>query len=145
MLESERVIFSQDDDFLRIHHAGNLHPGIVYSKQGTRSVGEIIRFLQLMNDCLQPEDMRCRLWDDDEPWAEDDSDPHEAIAVPCPECGSPVEAIADKCSACGYWLSDSDRLRMWPSELKPLWLRVTTVVVLTAFLVSLLAIGVTLF
>jgi hypothetical protein len=34
---------------------------------------------------------------------------------------------------------------MWPSESKPLWLRVTAVIVLAAFLVSLLAIGLTLF
>jgi predicted nuclease of predicted toxin-antitoxin system len=30
-----RVIFTEDDDFLRIHSAGQSHPGIVYSKQGT--------------------------------------------------------------------------------------------------------------
>jgi hypothetical protein len=84
-------------------------------------------------------------WDDDESWADDDSDDGEDIAVPCPECGGPIEAIADKCPACGYWLSDSDRMWMWSSVSKPLWLRVTAVIVLVAFLVSLLAIGVTLF
>jgi predicted nuclease of predicted toxin-antitoxin system len=61
MLQSGRVFFTQDDDFLQIHSSGQDHPGIVYSKQGTRSIGEIIRFLQLMNDCLQPEDMRSRV------------------------------------------------------------------------------------
>jgi hypothetical protein len=84
-------------------------------------------------------------WDDDESWADDERDIGECIAVPCPECGSPVEEIADKCPACGYWLSDADRRQMWPSESKPLWLRVTAAIVLAAFLVSLLAIGVTLF
>ena len=35
-----RVIFSQDDDFLRLHATGGLHAGIAYAPQGT-SVGEI--------------------------------------------------------------------------------------------------------
>jgi predicted nuclease of predicted toxin-antitoxin system len=28
-----RVIFTEDDDFLRIHSAGNPHPGIAYCRQ----------------------------------------------------------------------------------------------------------------
>jgi predicted nuclease of predicted toxin-antitoxin system len=59
--QTGRVIFTHDDDFLRIHRSGEDHPGIVYSKHGTRSIGEIIRFLKLMNDCLEPEDMRGRV------------------------------------------------------------------------------------
>ena len=42
-LAEGRVIFTQDDDFLRHHHAGVAHAGIVYSKQGTRSIGDIVR------------------------------------------------------------------------------------------------------
>ena len=61
ILRAGRVIFTQDEDFLRVHSSGEEHPGIVYSKQGTRSIGEIIRFLQLMNDCLDPGEMRGRL------------------------------------------------------------------------------------
>jgi predicted nuclease of predicted toxin-antitoxin system len=61
ILDVNRVIFTQDDDFLRIHSSAQEHPGIIYSKQGTRTVGEIIRFLQLVNDCLDPEDMRNRV------------------------------------------------------------------------------------
>jgi predicted nuclease of predicted toxin-antitoxin system len=56
-----RVIFTEDDDFLRIHDAGQSHPGIVYSKQGTRSIGEIVRFLLLMSDCLETDDLRGRI------------------------------------------------------------------------------------
>ena len=56
-LAEGRVIFTQDDDFLRYHHAGVRHAGIVYSKQGLRSIGEIVRYLKLMNDCLDAEDM----------------------------------------------------------------------------------------
>ena len=52
-----RVIFTQDDDFLRHHHAGVAHAGIVYLKQGSRSVGEIIRYLKMMHDCLDTEHM----------------------------------------------------------------------------------------
>ena len=57
IVETARVIFTQDEDFLRIHSSGEDHPGIIYSKQGTRSIGEIVRFLQLMNDCLGPADV----------------------------------------------------------------------------------------
>jgi predicted nuclease of predicted toxin-antitoxin system len=56
-----RVILTHDDDFLRFHSAGEEHPGIVFSKQGSRSVGDVIRFLQLMNDCLEPNDMHRRV------------------------------------------------------------------------------------
>jgi predicted nuclease of predicted toxin-antitoxin system len=50
-----RVIFTQDDDFLRHHHSGVSHAGIVYSKQGTRTVGQIVRHLKLLHDCLDDE------------------------------------------------------------------------------------------
>jgi predicted nuclease of predicted toxin-antitoxin system len=58
---TRRVIFTHDDDFLRFHHTGDEHPGIVYCKHGTRTIGEVIRFLQLVNDCLAPNDMRRRI------------------------------------------------------------------------------------
>lgn len=35
----ERVIFTQDDDFLRMHAAGTSHAGIVYAPQQT-AIGE---------------------------------------------------------------------------------------------------------
>ena len=57
-LRENRVIFTQDQDFLRHHHAGSEHAGIVYSRQGARSIGEIVRFLHFMSDCLEPEDVR---------------------------------------------------------------------------------------
>jgi len=46
--ESGRVIFTQDEDFLRLHAAGVAHPGIVYAPQG-RSVGQVIRGLMFVN------------------------------------------------------------------------------------------------
>jgi predicted nuclease of predicted toxin-antitoxin system len=51
-----RVIFTQDDDFLRLAGAGVPHSGIVYSRQHT-SVREILRGLRLICEVLDPEDM----------------------------------------------------------------------------------------
>lgn len=51
-----RVLFSQDDDFLRLHAAGVAHAGIVYAPQGT-SIGDIIRGLMLIHHILEAEDM----------------------------------------------------------------------------------------
>ncbi len=39
--QEQRVLFTQDDDFLRIASFTSNHPGIVYCKQGTRSIGQI--------------------------------------------------------------------------------------------------------
>ncbi len=60
-LTEGRVIFTQDDDFLRHHHTGVTHAGIVYSKQGSRTTGEIVRYLKLMHDCLDESDMAGQL------------------------------------------------------------------------------------
>jgi len=50
------VLFTQDDDFLRLHAAGVAHAGIVYAPQGT-SVGEVIRGLMLIHQLLEAKDM----------------------------------------------------------------------------------------
>lgn len=60
-LREERVVFTQDSDFPRLHSAGVKHAGIVYSKQHTRSIGEIVHFLVFLSQCLEPSDMRGRL------------------------------------------------------------------------------------
>jgi predicted nuclease of predicted toxin-antitoxin system len=60
-LAEDRVIFTQDHDFLRHHHAGVTHAGIVYSTQGSRSIGEIVRYLKLMHVCLDEADMASQL------------------------------------------------------------------------------------
>lgn len=52
----QRVIFTHDDDFPRLHSSGAPHAGIVYAPQGTR-IGEIIRGLMLVHDLLSPEEM----------------------------------------------------------------------------------------
>lgn len=56
-----RVIFSNDSDFLRLHDQAVEHPGIVYCHQQSRSVGEMIRGLELIWEILEPEEMRNRL------------------------------------------------------------------------------------
>jgi hypothetical protein len=51
-----RVIFTQDEDFLRFHAAGADHAGIAYAPQGT-PIGQIIRGLMLIQQILDAEDM----------------------------------------------------------------------------------------
>ncbi len=51
-----RVIFTQDDDFLRLHAAGMDHAGIVYAPQQS-SVRDIIRGLMLIHQVLDAEEM----------------------------------------------------------------------------------------
>jgi len=53
----DRVIFTQDDDFLRLHAAGTDHAGIIYAPQQT-SVQDIIRGLMLIHQVLDAEEMR---------------------------------------------------------------------------------------
>ena len=52
-----RVLFPQDDDFLRLHAKGLQHSGIVYAHQRT-SVGDIIRGLMLIYHVMNPADMQ---------------------------------------------------------------------------------------
>jgi hypothetical protein len=50
------VLFTQDEDFLRLHAVGVEHGGIAYAPQGS-SVGEIIRGLMLIYQVLESDDM----------------------------------------------------------------------------------------
>ena len=52
-----RVIFTQDTDFLRMNQSNSNHCGIVYSCQGNKSIGEIIKGLILIWELLEPSDM----------------------------------------------------------------------------------------
>ena len=56
-LEQHRVIFTQDDDFLKLHQANVSHAGITYCHQGSRSIGEIVRTLALIWEWVEPQDM----------------------------------------------------------------------------------------
>lgn len=55
-LQAGRVIFTQDDDFLRLAAAGAPHAGIVYARQHT-SVREILHGLRLIFEVLSAEEM----------------------------------------------------------------------------------------
>lgn len=56
-LSQERVMFTQDDDFLRLHQSNTAHAGITYCHQGSRSIGEIVKTLALIWEWVDPEDM----------------------------------------------------------------------------------------
>ena len=53
-----RVIFIQDEDFLVMAHSGSEHPGIIYCHPHTRSIGQIIEFLVLVDACMTEDQMR---------------------------------------------------------------------------------------
>lgn len=53
----QRVIFTHDDDFLRLASQTNDHAGIIYCHKTKRTVGEIIRSLILVYEVLLPEEI----------------------------------------------------------------------------------------
>lgn len=55
-LKSKRVLFTQDDDFLRLHNADETHAGIAYGSQ-KMFIGNVVRGLMLIYEALEPEDM----------------------------------------------------------------------------------------
>lgn len=60
-VRESRVIFTNDADFLRIAADGYAHAGIVYCHPSTSDVGDVVRYLALMNDCLEPGEMFNRI------------------------------------------------------------------------------------
>jgi predicted nuclease of predicted toxin-antitoxin system len=56
-----RVIFSEDADYLEIASTGMHHAGLAYCQQGTRSIGQIIRALELIWEVYEPEEMHDRI------------------------------------------------------------------------------------
>ena len=55
-----RVIFTQDDDFLRLAATDSSHAGVVYATQ-ERPIGQIIRGLMLIHGVLEAEEMAGRV------------------------------------------------------------------------------------
>lgn len=55
-LSDQRVIVTQDEDFLSLA-AATTHGGIAFCRAGTRSVGEIIRYLILIDGCMTEDEM----------------------------------------------------------------------------------------
>ena len=56
-----RVIFTNDPDFLRQHQQGVEHAGIAYCARTAHSVGVIIRQLAFIHDCMTAEEMHARV------------------------------------------------------------------------------------
>lgn len=55
--QNDRVVFTHDTDFLKIHAKGIEHAGIVYTSN-QKDVGENIRNLKLIHDVMDAEEMR---------------------------------------------------------------------------------------
>ena len=55
------MIVTQDDDFLKLHANGAPHAGIVYCRQQTLTIGEILRRLVLIHDLLDPAEIKGRV------------------------------------------------------------------------------------
>lgn len=60
-LSQRRVSFTEDADFLVWAAAGKPHAGVVYCHQGSRSIGEIIRALELLWQVYEPDEMSNRV------------------------------------------------------------------------------------
>ena len=60
-LETGRVMFTQDEDYLELHASGVAHAGIAYCHQRQRSLRELIDGLQLIWELLDEEDMTGRI------------------------------------------------------------------------------------
>jgi predicted nuclease of predicted toxin-antitoxin system len=59
-VSEDRVLFTEDQDFLTLA-AIKEHTGIAYCDRNTRSIGDIIRGLELIWEIYEPEDMRNRV------------------------------------------------------------------------------------
>jgi len=55
-----RVVFTNDDDFLKLQAAGFEHAGIAFAHQRT-SIGRVVRALTLIHELLSVEDMANRV------------------------------------------------------------------------------------
>jgi predicted nuclease of predicted toxin-antitoxin system len=55
--EQRRVIHTNDPDFLAHAAAGVPHAGIVFCRAGTRSMGQIIEHLLLMDACMSVDEI----------------------------------------------------------------------------------------
>jgi predicted nuclease of predicted toxin-antitoxin system len=57
VVAEERVIVTHDRDFLRLASMTSDHAGIVYCPKSSRSIGDIVRYLTLMQECLGTNEM----------------------------------------------------------------------------------------
>jgi predicted nuclease of predicted toxin-antitoxin system len=54
---TNRVVFTNDADFLRFAHQVHEHSGIVYCAPNTRTIGDVVRFLSLIHELLEADEM----------------------------------------------------------------------------------------
>lgn len=57
----QRMLFTQDEDFLVLHSQGIPHFGITYCQPGSRSLGEILRALILIWEVYELAEMENKL------------------------------------------------------------------------------------
>ena len=55
---AHRVLVTHDADFLRLHADKLPHAGVAYCRAGTRTIGEMVRALVLIHDCLTIDEMQ---------------------------------------------------------------------------------------
>ena len=60
-LRENRVVFTNDSDFLRLAADGRHHAGIVFCPPEASSIGEVVRYLALMHDCLTSDEVANRI------------------------------------------------------------------------------------
>ena len=58
---ANRVLVTSDADFLRLHANSQAHAGIVYSRNQSRSIREMLAMLVLIWEQLSAEEMRSRV------------------------------------------------------------------------------------
>jgi hypothetical protein len=56
-----RVVFTHDRDFLRLHARGVPHSGIVYAPRPDQSIGDLIRAILFLAERVSAADMRNRV------------------------------------------------------------------------------------
>lgn len=55
--QSGRLLFTLDNDFQRLHAQGKPHAGIAYCKQGTRSIGQMLRALVVIYEAMNADEV----------------------------------------------------------------------------------------
>lgn len=55
------MIFTEDDDFLVLAAASVEHAGLAYCHQNTRSIGQIVRALELIWEIYEPDELKNRV------------------------------------------------------------------------------------
>ena len=56
-VREQRVLVTQDMDFLRLDRDGSDHAGIACCAVGTRTIGQVVRSLVLLHEHLTPDEM----------------------------------------------------------------------------------------